>query len=557
MVAFFVLLTFAMIAQKFILFLTISFLSVLLHAQFQPGRYVIYLSDKDSNEYTVSKPQNFLSSEAIVRRSMQNISIEETDLPVSACYIEAISDKGADVIYPLKWLNAIVCSVPDESIFSKIDSLPFTTILQWVAPPVDSLGYVPNIRKIRFKSFTEEINTEYGKSLEQIQMNNGQYLHKEGYKGEGMRIAILDAGFYHINSFEAYTDSDIIATRDFVMPGNDVFENHIHGASVFSIMGTNVEGEFIGTAPDASYIFIRTEDNRSEYLIEEFNWVAGAEFADSIGADLINSSLGYTLFDEPTQNHKNEELNGKTTIITQGAELAAKKGILVINSAGNEGNKPWRNISAPADAPNILTVGSVNANGTFSTFTGIGPTADLRIKPDVLAFGVKPYIFGASDRFEYLGRGTSFSAPIITGLSACLWQAFPEKTNFEIIEAIRKSGHLYHNPNYNEGYGIADFKKAYNILRNSHDSTTFEVTVYPNIISDSIFIDVFSNMLDNGKMRIAIYSANSGEMLYDQKLYKDSPYFSHSLNASNLCNGMYIVIVSIQGRNFSRKVLKM
>ena len=306
-------------------------------------------------------------------------------------------------------------------------------------------------------------NYDYGSSANQVEMHNGDFLHRIGLRGDGMLIGVLDAGFLNylfVNSLDSIrTEGRIIETWDFVQRNSSVNEDDSHGMQVLSVMAANLPGEFIGTSSKASYLLYRSEDAFSEYPIEEHNWVCAAERVDSIGGDVINSSLGYNLFDDPVYNYSFSDIDGNTAMSTIGADLAAAKGILVVNSAGNEGGNSWGRITAPADADSILTVGAVTANRNAAGFTGRGPTADGRIKPEVVSQGV-----GTTVQFpnNTIGdnNGTSFAAPNMAGLAASLWQGFRELNNMKIIDALKRSSHRYNNPNDTIGYGIPDVKKA-------------------------------------------------------------------------------------------------
>jgi subtilisin family serine protease len=301
-----------------------------------------------------------------------------------------------------------------------------------------------------------------------------------------MSIAFMDAGYqgYLSNRFleDAINNNRIPITYDFIANNPSVNENNAHGLFCLSIVAAHTPGVFIGAAPDASFYLLRTENENSEYPIEEFFWGIGAEFADSCGADVISSSVGYSTFDNNSYNHSYPELNGKTTLITKMANMAFRKGILVVNSAGNEGSSSWKYMLAPADSDSVLTVGAVNSTGTIASLSSFGPTYDKRIKPDALAIGIGTVLSSSNGELS-AGTGTSFACPIIAGLATCLWQLFPETTNRQILEAIRKSGNRYAAPEAQYGFGIPDMKKAYEMLMLKRQERIIAdnwVKAYPN-----------------------------------------------------------------------------
>ena len=313
---------------------------------------------------------------------------------------------------------------------------------------------------------------EYGRGDNQITQLNGHFLHNRGFRGEGITMAVFDAGFYHVNSLPSFdsirANNQILGTRDFVDGGTEVYDADTHGMQVLSTIAANMPGQFVGTAPKAQFWLFRTEDGSSENVIEEYNWVCAAELADSVGVDIIHSSLGYYDFDDNQQDYDWEQLDGNTAVSTIGSDIAASKGILITTSAGNEGNDPWRHITAPGDADSCLTIGAVNSRGMYVYFSSQGPSADGRIKPDVCGKGMFSTVQGRTGSIA-TASGTSFSGPIVAGLVACLWQAFPNATNMQIIEAIQKSSTQYNNPDEKLGYGIPDFNLAYFYLKGFDD----------------------------------------------------------------------------------------
>ncbi len=474
------------------------------HAEAQgqtaPNRYWIQFDGKLSEElpaghstpYTLDAPTEFLSPKAIYRRALQNIAITAQDLPIPPSYIDTLrAMDGFKVILHSKWFNAVTIAVVDTAFdpYALLE-LPMVTDVKSVLC-VDGEVREPDAAAPA-RAFVEQ--TAYGGGLAPLQQLNADWLHGLGFRGEGMTIAVLDAGFENTESLpifqRAWNEGRIQEGLDAMYSQGGLFAHHRHGTAVLGTMAGHLEDSLIGTAPDATFVLYRTEDAYSEYLIEEDYWVAAAEHADSIGVDLMNTSLGYSLFDDSTMNHVYDDLNGTTTRISQAAEWAAQKGILCTTSAGNSGAAAWHYITAPADADGILTVGAVNADGQHAVFSGWGPTADGRVKPDVMALGVQA-AYPFADSTIRRGNGTSFSSPILCGAAACLWQAFPTATAHDIRNAITASAHLYAQPNDSMGYGIPDFRIAFELLDEAGAATwnaeePSDALVFPNPSSDGI-----------------------------------------------------------------------
>ncbi len=449
----------------------------------QEAKYAVYFTDKNNNPYSLDNPGEFLSQRAIERRERLNIEIDETDLPVNPVYIDAVVTEGAVFINASKWLNTATFEIADDAILSNILALGIVEKAVLVKPAgirseikksykldQDEIRPLTASQHFKASSFTNNV-FDYGYADNQISMLKGKQIHEKGYAGQGMMIAVLDAGFVNADQMPAFdslfAQGRMLGTRDFVLPGNNVFApgNHSHGSSVLSTMASWSPGLIVGTAPLANYWLIRTEDGSTEYLIEEYNWVAGAEFADSIGADVINSSLGYTTFNDPEMDHTYEDMNGETAPVSIGATAAGQKGILVCNSAGNSGNDSWHYIGAPADAKHIITVGAVDPEGVYAPFSSVGPTADGRIKPNITAQGSQAIVASTSlaNDTVYGGNGTSFSSPIAAGMVACLRQAAPDLSVDEFIGLLEESSSYYQNPDDEYGYGIPDFEMALNL----------------------------------------------------------------------------------------------
>jgi serine protease AprX len=473
--------------------------------------YWIGFTDKNDTEYSLDTPEDYLSERAIQRRETQGISIDSLDLPVNQNYIDSIL-KIADVklVHVSKWLNGITVKSridPEEIVFP---ALSFIKEVQLTKPNLTTKSAFNKFEKAASSDIPPIDTSVYGSSVRQVGMMEGQFLHNSGYKGEGMHIAVLDAGFYKADEFEAFDSlwagGQILGTRDFVNPESDIFDTHYHGMSVLSTMGGNIPGQLIGTAPHAKYWLLRSEDAATEYIIEEDNWVVAAEFADSVGVDVINSSLGYYEFDDPGTNHTYADMDGHTTRVTQAANIAASKGMLVFASAGNERNDPWFRIIAPSDGDRVIGVGAVDENRFPAIFTSAGPAADGDIKPNVAAMGYRATAQLASGVIGPIS-GTSFSSPILAGMAACLWQRYPDKTAIQIKAALEAAGSQYFNPDSLLGYGIPNMRSASAIL----DPLSVEVEqrtanwqVYPNPVKDQLILQSVPTV--QGKIQIELIS---------------------------------------------------
>ncbi len=473
----------------FILLLTAAIESPSFFLFSQTDKYFIAFKNKNNNGYSISNPSAFLSAKAIQRRTNQGIPIDDSDLPVTPSYVNQIESlSGVTVLHRIKWLNGVIIQTTNTVALSVIQSY---TYVQSAQPLNYSISQEP-IDSVRFFdgfSTTKTYSYNYGNSYDQIHQLNVECLHNAGYKGEGMIIAVIDDGFYNVHNnpvFDSlFLQGRLLGTRDFVMRDTMVFEDDNHGAFVLSTMAALSPGNMVGTAPKASYWLLRSEDVNSEYPIEEYYWIRAAEFADSAGADVINTSLGYTTFDNAVYNHSYSDINGKTTPIAIGARMAARKGILVVVAAGNEGSGSWYYISTPADADSVCTVGAVDNTGTVASFSGHGPTADGRIKPDVCARGVSTIVSSAGG-FPITGNGTSFAAPLMAGAMACLWQAKNTLNNIQIINLVKQNSSNTANPNNSIGWGIPDFCGALTSVHAFEKDTL--VRIYPNPTNDDINI---------------------------------------------------------------------
>ncbi|ELR72554.1 putative exported serine protease, subtilase family protein [Fulvivirga imtechensis AK7] len=386
--------------------------------------------------------------------------------------MDGVESTGAEVYYTTRWLNGALIQA-DESLIEAIEALGYVDSVVYVAPGV---RLTKNSRK--WEAFEESPPAQ---TSTQLQMLGVDALHGEGYHGEGVTVAFFDGGFVGVNNVTAFQhiffDNRMKYAFNLVENSQDVFKSSNHGTKVFSATAGLMAGQFTGTAYGADFMLFITEDAASEYRIEEYNWLIAAEKADSAGVDIISSSVGYFDFDDPSMNYSYEDMDGKTTIVAQAAKMASERGILIVASAGNEGNKSWRYITTPADVESILAVGSVNSTGEVSSFSSRGPTADGRVKPDVMALGSGTTVINESGMISK-GTGTSFAAPLITGLAAGIWQAYPELTNYELMDLIKSIGSHADIPDNSYGHGIPDYT-----LLATPDPGSLSFSVFPNPVA--------------------------------------------------------------------------
>lgn len=424
-------------------------------------KYRISLKDKAATVYSLSRPEVFLSDKAIVRRRKQRLPVDSTDLPVCRKYIDKIRKQGVTVVVTGKWENFVTVSCNDSTLIDRIAALPFVRATEkvWVAPRPDKPSFATERDSLVNKPVVHP-DSIYGLAVNQIQLSNGDKLHNAGFKGEGMTIAVIDAGFHNADRIMAMRNIRVLGTKDFVNPKADIFAESSHGMMVLSCIGMNCPGIMTGTAPEASFWLLRSEDEYSEYPVEQDYWAAAVEFADSVGADVLNTSLGYYTFDDKSKDYKYRELDGRHALMSRQASRIADKGMVLVCSAGNSGMGSWKKITPPGDAENILTVGAVDEKALLAPFSSVGNTADNRIKPDVVAVGFGSEVM-KTDGSQGKANGTSFASPILCGMVACLWQACPKLTAKELVELVRSSGDRADYPDNIYGYGVPDMWKAY------------------------------------------------------------------------------------------------
>lgn len=569
--------------MKFLLFTVCAFLG-LFTKSLATDPYMIWVefTDKDNSPFTLSRPHEFLSQRAIERRYRQNIPIDLYDLPVSSQYVNHIlEDPELTLYYKSRWFNGAMFGTSDIASLQGILDKPFVRFTELAKSPLAKKDNEYNGTQIsinqltskenRLTNFVHEawfpysvyaaqtIHSGYGTAENQINMVNGQALHDQGYWGNGKVIAVLDSGFRSVDTLQAFQElwnnSRILGYRDFSLNKKELFQGHAHGTVVLSVMGAYLPGNYSGAAPSASYWLLRTEDAATEFRVEEYNWLAGAEFADSAGVDIINSSLGYTRFDDPDQNYTFSDLNGSTTVVARAANMAFSRGILVVSSAGNYGAQSWRYVGSPADAHGALAVGATNANGERASFSSFGPTYDGRIKPQIMAQGQGTAVVNASGGLSN-ANGTSFSAPLIAGLAACLWEMAPEATNNQIKRAIIRSSNQYMNPDTLYGFGIPDFEYAASLLKKDIEDVRFlKLLNNPLIPQSSISFYAYKEEV----IAIRVFNS-SGHLVWERNNISVIPGFNKITpftDIDRLNSGIYFIRVNFKNRTEVLKAVKL
>ncbi len=539
--------------KKIVLILIIFIFSTVYNAYAQYPKLIVQFTNKQFNTFSTANPAAYLSSRAIARRTRYNIAIDSTDLPITQRYIDSVLSKGPVLLLSKsKWLNQILIHCTDAATITKIQALPFVKIVQGVGfrmqqttreKFIERIEPLPSANDVLLQRNTADLFA-YGNSYNQVHIHDGEFLHNKGFAGQGMMITVLDAGFNNFKNITAFdsirNNAQVLGERDFVAFDNSVNEDDSHGTHCLSTMAANRPGQMVGTSPKANYWLVRTENASSEYIIEEHNWVVGSEFADSCGSDMISSSLGYYDFDDPSFDHTYADFYKNKTMVTQGAALAAKKGILVMNSAGNSGNNSWKYLGFPADADSVCTVGAISSTGVVAGFSSYGYPG--KVKPNITSVGAGTIIANTSNGISS-GSGTSFSCPNIAGLIACLWQAFPQYNNMKILDAVYKSSPTYSTPNDRVGYGIPNFKTAYRTLKKEQNTALYGnewLWASPDPFTAQINIRLIGQIDGTAKIELI----NSSNIIVASKNFAtelEEVYDSVLTNLSALPAGNYVV----------------
>ncbi|MDG1527947.1 MAG: S8 family serine peptidase [Polaribacter sp.] len=526
----------------------------------------VYLKDKPNSATFLATPLNMLSQRSLDRRTRQNIALDIKDVPVEATYYNQIkSTSEITVLAKSKWLNAIHVQGTKAKVNSLKNTFTFIQSIEFADNSLNASGKkLPKSNAITKRNKFAEATTDfnYGNATSQITINKGEYLHQQGYSGSGMHIAVIDGGFPNVDTMDAFQrirdNNQILGGYDFVKRNSNFYVQEFsgvnlintHGTKVLSTIAGYIDGQFVGSAPDASFYLFITEDTVNEVPLEESLWVEAAERSDSLGVDVINTSLGYSVFfDETKYNYSYSDMNGVTTFISRGAKEAVLKGMIVVTSAGNEGNDPYKYMNAPADVETVFTIGAVNSSKLIAGFSSYGPTANGKIKPDALAHGWNTYVIDPITNAMRTGSGTSYASPIMSGLVACFWQAFPNLTNTQIMQRIRETGDKFNNPHEQYGYGLPNFETAYgNVLNVTEQEFIKGISVYPNPISSTFTLKTTRNNLSS--LSIQIFNV-IGKKVYEEKNLK-----SKTIDVSELNTGIYILKIMNETQQKTIKLIK-
>ena len=514
----------------------------------------VIFADKENVEASLADPILIMTQEAIDRKTLQGTPIDERDVPINENYVTQIKNaSGITVLSKSKWMNCVYIIGSQSNIEALLD-LPFVTHVEYADTSLNLFPGAPIENKFALEEANQRINYNYGSAANQIEMLSGDYLHELDYTGEGMIVAVLDAGFPSIDTnpgFQKMRDENrILGTYDFEARTENVDGTSSHGFNTSSDIGGFLQDEFVGTAPQASFYFFVTEYTPTETPAEEAWWVEALERSDSLGVDVVNTSLGYRVFDNPNYDYSYEDLDGQTTFSARGANIAFDKGMILVTSAGNSGNSSFPTVGTPGDSPGTLTIGAVSSNGNYASFSSIGPTVDGRIKPDVMAQGSNAAVISTGGNVGF-SSGTSFSSPIMAGVVTCLWQSRLEVPNGYIMQIIRESASLYNNPTDEMGYGIPNFEDAYVALQQLGVEDEFLMSnfaLYPNPVTSKINIS-FPEGISNATF--TIYSILGNKIL--------STEISRNLNSVNmeaLNSGMYIASIISNNKQISFKIIK-
>jgi subtilisin family serine protease len=407
-----------------------------------------------------------------------------------------------------RWLNGIAMTQMNESLFQQVLELNFTDTIPW-EPETDDVYFPPKSGIPRFDGPVEPAPAyDYGIAREQVRQVRTDGLHQLGYTGRGVWIGVLDAGFYNMDSLPSfsrlYEEERILGERNYVNESSIYELTSSHGMAVSSIMAGLWDANLVGTAPHAHYLLCSTENSDQETRLEEIAWIEAAEYADSLGVDVLNTSLGYSDFDGNEFDYSYRDMDGRSTYISRAASLCASRGMILCTSAGNSGNDDWFHITAPADASNVLAVGAVDSTNVLANFSSRGPSYDARIKPDITAMGYRTGIQYRDGRL-LRGNGTSFSSPVMAGSVASLWQAFPNLPARDLIHMVRHSGHRSLNPDSMFGFGTPNMMYAYHsITRTPFSMKEGALEIWPNPARDRIRIRI----PEEGQQMVRLYDLN-------------------------------------------------
>lgn len=516
----------------------------------------VFFTDKPNVQFYLDNPLQMLTQRALDRRAAQGISLNVNDAPIEPIYFNQVANyEGITIKAKSKWMNCVHVRGTVNSI-NTLSELSFVQSIKFADASLNASGrkYDPKPSIPVNKNMEVDESFNYGNSENQIQMLNGHLLHQANYTGQGKIIAVLDSGFINVNStapFQRLFDNNLIlGGYNYVSQNEDVYSLHNHGTMTLSCMGGFVDSELVGTAPNAKYYLFVTEDVTDENPVEESYWVEAAEEADRLGADIISTSLGYYVYNNPNYSHIYSNMTGNEAFASKGANIAFSKGMIVVASAGNSGgsNEPYNHIGVPAEATNVLAVGAVQPNESYASFSSVGPGYQNRIKPDVMAQGQSSVVANISGTIQ-TASGTSFSCPILAGMIASFWGAVPNLTNQQIIDFVKQSADRYSNPNDQYGYGIPDFQMALQMaLLSTNENQIEQFQYFPNPTKGNLTLISPSKTIGN---EVNFYNG-LGQIVLSQKI--ENPIETVSLE--NLNSGVYYFTIQTSEATMQGKIIK-
>ena len=520
--------------------------AVFAQAQVATDIYWVQFTDKANSPYSIDNPEAYLSPRALQRRANLGIAIDEYDIPVNPHYLQAVANCGAEILNPSKWLNGVSVHVTDPAVIDAINALGFVSTVRNCPNDLRAQERKQRWLADEMKPVVVNRGTRgyYGGAETQVTQLKVNVLHDMGYDGTGVVVAVLDGGFVGTETQPCFDnmreEGRLLGVRDYVYGSTTVYSQSTHGTSCLSTMAAYDPDNMVGTAPKASYYLIHTEDGETENIVEEYNWVSGAEYADSLGVDVCSTSLGYVGFDMSQWDHPYSHFDGHTAPMTIGAEIAASRGMICVNAAGNDGSGTCT-IGIPGDAEHILTIGAVDADGNRASFSSVGPTYDGRIKPDVMAMGEGTYVATgyAEWGWEYYnGNGTSFATPVLAGAVACLRQARPFASVQVICDVIRQCGNNAGSPDSYNGYGIPDFSQAFELLNVEEpmgNTPAHIISVYPNPSKGEVHVA----LNDLHKAELTVYDI-TGRQLFNYH-FNGLNHTTLENHLNSLTSGVYFI----------------
>ena len=556
-----------MLIRKTILFLFLGFLlsanpqvnENMLRAGLRSGglyRAWIFFNDKTESESTPDnasqKALDNLDNRTRMRRSkVRHFSlVDNRDIPVSTKYIEEVRSSGILIRTVSKWLNAVSVSGTIEQLRS-ISDFPFVKKID----PVYGGKRKSPVQRSLLKSSTEPGRSDYGPSYDQLDQINVIAAHEAGYTGDGVRVLILDTGYY--TDHEAIHEEQIIDEWDFINNDGetqneegDPDSQHNHGTSTLSVLGGWKDGQLYGSAYEAEFLLAKTEDVSQELPIEEDQYVAGLEWGESLGADIASSSLGYIDW------YEFEDLDGMTAVTTIAVNTAIENGMVVVTAVGNSGTG---GIVVPADAENVIACGAVDSDGNIASFSSQGPTADGRIKPEVCALGVSTYCAGVNSTSAYrYENGTSLATPLVAGAAACVLQAHPDWTPQQVREALMMTASDPENPDNQYGWGIIDVMGTINyqfmeIVNSVIVPVDYSISrPFPNPFNPMIHFNVSIFQQSNITLTIFDIYGKEVERLWSNNIEKG--VYPIQWNADGVSSGVYFINLNGKNGSVNRKI---